>query len=111
MLLKQIAEGRCAVENQYQRIVPQKGNHQALEAVAQVFELREYFEWRGLGSIDYSGVRIRDEYARFDAEQRYLVLQRCQQAVVEAANKRIVNKISHGFAAATVCQRDGPATL
>lgn len=73
MVLKQIAEGRCDVENQYQRIVPQKGNQQALEAVAQVFELREYFEWRGLGSIDYSGVRVRDEYARFDAERKYSV--------------------------------------
>lgn len=73
MVLKQIAEGRCEVENQYQRIVPQKGNQQALEAVAQVFELREYFEWRGLGSIDYSGVRVRDEYARFDAERKYSV--------------------------------------
>ncbi len=73
MVLKQIAEGRCDVENQYQRIVPQKGNQQALEAVAQVFELREYFEWRGLGSIDYSGVRVRAEYARFDAERKYSV--------------------------------------
>ena len=73
MVLKQIAEGRCEVENQYQRIVPEKGNRQALEAVAEVFELREYFEWRGLGSIDYSGVRVRDEYAQFDAERRYSV--------------------------------------
>ncbi len=64
MLLRQIAEGRCEVENQYQRVVPEHGNRAALEAVARVFELREFFEWRGLGSIDHSGVRIREAYAR-----------------------------------------------
>ncbi|HIC80280.1 MAG TPA: hydrogenase formation protein HypD, partial [Kiloniellaceae bacterium] len=71
MLLKQFAEGRCEVENQYDRIVPSTGNRQALEAVASVFELREFFEWRGLGSIDHSGMRIREAYARFDAERRF----------------------------------------
>jgi hydrogenase expression/formation protein HypD len=73
MLLKQIAEGRCEVENQYQRVVPEQGNRPALEAVAKVFELREFFEWRGLGSIDHSGVRIRAAYASFDAERRFSV--------------------------------------
>jgi hydrogenase expression/formation protein HypD len=73
MLLKQIAEGRCEVENQYRRVVPPAGNAAALAAVNEVFELREFFEWRGLGSIDYSGVRIRDRYARFDAERRFEV--------------------------------------
>ena len=73
MVLKQIAEGRCEVENQYQRIVPETGNDQALSAVSRVFELREFFEWRGLGSIDHSGIRLRDSYARFDAERRFSV--------------------------------------
>jgi len=73
MVLMQIAEGRCEVENQYQRIVPQKGNEQALSAVARVFEIRDYFEWRGLGSIDHSGIRLRDDYARFDAERKFSV--------------------------------------
>ncbi len=71
MLLKQFAEGRCEIENQYDRIVPGEGNAQALEAVGKVFELRAYFEWRGLGSIDHSGVRIREAYARFDAERKF----------------------------------------
>nr|MDJ0937387.1 hydrogenase formation protein HypD [Kiloniellales bacterium] len=75
MLLKQFAEGRCEIENQYDRIVPGEGNAQALEAVDKVFELREYFEWRGLGSIDHSGVRIRKAYARFDAERKFVVPQ------------------------------------
>ena len=73
MLLKQIAEGRCEVENQYQRVVPEQGNIPALEAVHKVFELREFFEWRGLGSIDHSGVRIREAYAAFDAERKFSV--------------------------------------
>ena len=73
MVLKQIAEGRCQVENQYGRVVPEKGNIPALAAVARVYELREFFEWRGLGSIDQSGVRFREEYAAFDAERKFTV--------------------------------------
>ncbi len=73
MLLKQLAQGRSEVENQYRRAVPEAGNPQALAAIGQVFELREFFEWRGLGSIDHSGVRIRADYARFDAERRFAV--------------------------------------
>ena len=73
MVLKQIAEGRSEVENQYGRIVPVDGNPQALGAIQEVFKLREFFEWRGLGSIDHSGVRIRDAYAQFDAERRFPV--------------------------------------
>jgi hydrogenase expression/formation protein HypD len=73
MVLRQIAEGRCEVENQYGRIVPEAGNAQALSAIGQVFELREFFEWRGLGSIDHSGVRIRDSFAAFDAERKFAV--------------------------------------
>ncbi|MBV9288557.1 MAG: hydrogenase formation protein HypD [Hyphomicrobiales bacterium] len=73
MVLKQIEEGRCEIENQYARIVPAAGNSPALRAVAKVYELREFFEWRGLGSIDHSGVRMRDAYARFDAERKFAV--------------------------------------
>jgi len=73
MLLKQLAEGRCEVENQYQRVVPDAGNDQALTAVGRVFELREFFEWRGLGSIDHSGIRLKESYARFDAERKFSV--------------------------------------
>ena len=73
MVLKQIAEGRCEVENQYARIVPEAGNAAALDAIQEVFELREFFEWRGLGSIDHSGVRVREAYAEFDAERRFSI--------------------------------------
>jgi hydrogenase expression/formation protein HypD len=73
MLLKQLAEQRCTVENQYGRIVPFEGNRAALAAVERVFELREHFEWRGLGSIRQSGVRLRERYARYDAERRFSI--------------------------------------
>ncbi len=73
MVLKQIDEGRSEVENQYRRIVPEGGNAVALDAIGKVFELREFFEWRGLGSIDHSGVRIRDEYAHYDAEKKFTI--------------------------------------
>lgn len=73
MLLKQIKEGRAEVENQYARVVPDAGNDAALNAVSRVYELREFFEWRGLGSIDHSGVRLRQAYAHFDAERKFTI--------------------------------------
>jgi len=73
MVLKQLADGRCEVENQYGRVVPEAGNRPALAAIAEVFELREFFEWRGLGSIDHSGVRIRAAYADYDAERKFAI--------------------------------------
>ncbi|HLI53353.1 MAG TPA: hydrogenase formation protein HypD [Acidimicrobiales bacterium] len=71
MLLAQIAEGRCCVENQYTRCVREEGNPKALEVLAEVFELRPHFEWRGLGFISQSALRLRDAFADFDAEKRF----------------------------------------
>ncbi len=73
LLLKQLAAEEHRVENQYARVVADGGNGPGLEAINRVFEIREYFEWRGLGSIDHSGIRIRAPYAQFDAEQRFNV--------------------------------------
>jgi hydrogenase expression/formation protein HypD len=73
MVLRQIKDGRAEVENQYARIVSEDGNAGGLAAVTRVFELREFFEWRGLGSIDHSGVRMRKAYAGFDAERRFAI--------------------------------------
>ncbi len=71
MLLAQLDEGRCEVENQYTRIVREEGNPRALRVLAEVFELRPHFEWRGLGFIAQSALRLRDEFAPWDAERRY----------------------------------------
>ncbi|HBO23176.1 hydrogenase formation protein HypD [Providencia sp.] len=73
MLVDQIADGRCVVENQYKRIVTEDGNHLALEALADVFELKASSEWRGLGEIAGSGVQLTADYQSFDAESRFHV--------------------------------------
>ena len=73
MIMRQLAEGRCEVENQYSRVVPYEGNSAALRAMAEVFELRPHFEWRGLGFISQSALRLSDAYRAFDAEARYEV--------------------------------------
>ncbi len=73
MLLRQLAEGRCEVENQYTRVVPYEGNLRALEVMAEVFELRPHFEWRGLGFISHSGLKLSAAYAEHDAELRHHV--------------------------------------
>jgi hydrogenase expression/formation protein HypD len=71
MILSQLRTGRCEVENQYKRVVPEEGNLRALEVMAEVFALRPHFEWRGLGFISQSALRLSDAYAEFDAEQRF----------------------------------------
>ena len=71
MLLTQIREGRCEVENQYTRVVPEDGNAAALTLMSQVFALRPHFEWRGLGFISHSALRLHDDFAAFDSEERF----------------------------------------
>jgi hydrogenase expression/formation protein HypD len=73
MLLRQLNAGESKVENQYSRVVPWEGNHAALRAMGEVFELRPYFEWRGLGFISQSALKINDRYAEFDSERRFSV--------------------------------------
>jgi hydrogenase expression/formation protein HypD len=71
LLLRQLREGRSEVENQYSRVVRERGNLLALRAIAQTMELRTTFEWRGLGFISQSALKLRPELAPFDAELRY----------------------------------------
>jgi hydrogenase expression/formation protein HypD len=71
MILVQLAEGRCQVENQYSRVVPYEGNLKALQVMAEVFELRPHFEWRGLGFISHSALRLSGAYREFDAESAF----------------------------------------
>ena len=68
MIVKQIMEGRSEVENQYTRVVRWEGNIKALEILARVFELRPFFEWRGLGFITHSALKLTEEFAAWDAE-------------------------------------------
>jgi hydrogenase expression/formation protein HypD len=71
MVLKQLDEGRCEIENQYDRVVQTQGNKVAISSINQVFELRDRFEWRGLGEISQGGLKLRDNYADFDAEKKF----------------------------------------
>jgi hydrogenase expression/formation protein HypD len=71
MLIRQVNDGRCEVENEFVRAVSEEGNLTAQAVVSEVFELRPTFEWRGLGEVPYSALRIRPAFARFDAERRY----------------------------------------
>jgi hydrogenase expression/formation protein HypD len=71
LLLNQLNEGRCALENQYRRSVRPYGSPSAQQAIAQVFEALPQSEWRGLGKLPASGMRIKERYARFDAERRF----------------------------------------
>jgi hydrogenase expression/formation protein HypD len=71
MVLQQLAEGRCAVENQYTRFVQPHGNAVGLDAMKRVFQVREGFEWRGLGDIPQSGLQMQPAYAQFDAEVKF----------------------------------------
>ena len=71
MLVRQLNDGRAEVENQFSRAVTREGNLKAQGLVAEVFELRDRFEWRGLGEVPYSALRIRESYREFDAEVRF----------------------------------------
>ncbi|MEJ5338223.1 MAG: hydrogenase formation protein HypD [Aquificaceae bacterium] len=73
MLVRQMGERRAQVENQYTRAVSREGNLKAQLLVAEVFELRKEFEWRGLGKVPYSALRINSRYEDFDAEKRFEV--------------------------------------
>jgi hydrogenase expression/formation protein HypD len=59
------------VENEFSRAVTRDGNLKAQALVSEVMELRRSFEWRGLGEVPYSALRIRDAFAAFDAERRF----------------------------------------
>ncbi len=73
MLVRQRNDGRAEVENEFIRAVTRDGNLKAQRLVAEVFELRKHFDWRGLGLVPYSALRIKQAYAAFDAERRFAV--------------------------------------
>ncbi|WP_300340825.1 hydrogenase formation protein HypD [Accumulibacter sp.] len=74
MLIKQVNAGQAVVENEFSRAVTRDGNRKAQQLVCEVFELRRSFAWRGLGELPYSALKIRREFADFDAERRFAVV-------------------------------------
>ena len=71
MLVRQVDAGTADVENQFTRAVTAEGNPKARRLVDEVFTLREDFEWRGLGTLPDSALRLRPVFAGFDAELRF----------------------------------------
>jgi hydrogenase expression/formation protein HypD len=76
MLVRQINQGRAEVENEFTRAVTRDGNRKAQQLVVEVFETRPTFEWRGLGEVAESALRIRPAFAEYDAEVRFQIAYR-----------------------------------
>ena len=75
MTIRQLEDGRAEVENQYRRAVRADGNEGAQALLREVFEITPR-KWRGLGEIDQSGLSLRAEFAAFDAERRFDLVDR-----------------------------------
>ncbi|TCU33109.1 hydrogenase formation protein HypD [Rhizobium azibense] len=111
MLVRQVNDGRHEVENQYIRAVTTFGNEKAQTEVANFFELRESFEWRGLGEVPYGALRLRPQYAEYDAEKRFSMVTPAAKgnpACECGAILRGVKKSANCELFGTVCTPDTP---
>lgn len=111
MLVQQLNDHRCEVENQYTRAVNREGNTKSQQAISEVLELRDTFEWRGLGWIPHSALKIKKEYQEFDAETRYVLpnsmgkeIKGCECAAV----LRGIKKPKECKLFATICTPENP---
>ncbi|MEI7608377.1 MAG: hydrogenase formation protein HypD [Rhodospirillaceae bacterium] len=71
MLIRQVNAGVAMVENEYTRAVSREGNVKAQALMQELFTLRDTFEWRGLGFLPQSALRLNDDFAELDAERRF----------------------------------------
>ena len=71
MILKQITSNRCENEIQYNRVVSYEGNITAQNLINKYFEKVSLFKWRGLGNVPDSGLKLKDQYSKYDAEVIY----------------------------------------
>ena len=111
MLVRQVNDGRAEVENEFSRAVTRDGNAKAKALVAEVFGLRKSFEWRGLGEVPYSALRIRTALSAFDAEARFGILYRSvpdAKACECGAILRGVKKPTDCKVFGTVCTPENP---
>jgi len=111
MLIRQVNEARAEVENEFTRAVTRAGNRKAQALVADVFELRKRFEWRGLGEVPYSGLAIKGDFAAFDAERRFDLTYRRQrenQACLCPSVLRGVARPTDCTLFGTTCTPDNP---
>jgi len=107
MLVRQFVEGRCELEIQYRRSVTMEGNTSAQKMIDRYFCKRELFKWRGLGNIPHSALRLRDEYARYDAERVYADILPLEE--IEDHKLCICGDILRGMADPTECMVVGTA--
>jgi hydrogenase expression/formation protein HypD len=70
LCVKQLEAGKAEVENQYARSVRKDGNQQAIAMIQEIFEVTSR-QWRGLEEIPQSGLKVKEKYAAFDAQQRF----------------------------------------
>jgi hydrogenase expression/formation protein HypD len=104
MLVAQLEEGRAVVENQYARSVRYEGNLAAQRIVEQVLEVCDR-KWRGIGLIPQSGLRLREEFAAYDAERVFGVA----EMSVEEPPECISAEVLQGLKRPTDCPVFGAA--
>jgi hydrogenase expression/formation protein HypD len=102
MAVAQLEQSRAEVENQYARAVRRAGNRSAQDCVRAVFEVT-HRTWRGIGEIPSSGLRLREEYSRFDAEKRLEV----DLARVEESRECIAGMVLQGLRTPDECPAFG----
>ena len=110
-LIRQLNEGRAELENEYSRVVSREGNLKAQALMAEVFELRDEFEWRGLGILPHSALKLRAAFAEYDAEARFAITQEAipdHKACECAAVLRGAKRPEQCKVFATVCTPDNP---
>ena len=70
MIIKQIKRKKFNVEIQYNRVVKKEGNKKAVDLIYEIFEEVDV-DWRGIGIIEKSGLKLKDKFKKFDAEESF----------------------------------------
>jgi hydrogenase expression/formation protein HypD len=89
MLVKQLEAGEAKLENQYVRSVSYQGNLPAQKIMTDVFEIADQ-KWRGLGVIPQSGLRLRKEYASYDANLKFELQELCVDEPAECISAQVL---------------------
>ena len=106
-IVKQFVEGRCENEIQYNRVVTYDGNIKAQELINKYFDKASLFKWRGLGNVPNSGLKLKDEFTKYDAEIIYEKI--LPKHEIEDHKLCICGDILRGMAHPTECTIFGTA--
>jgi len=102
MLVKQLEAGAAKLENQYVRSVSYLGNLLARQIMSEVFEVADQ-KWRGIGIIPRSGLRLREEYAAYDATRIFDL----RELTVEEPSDCVSAQVLQGLKKPTECPAFG----